>query len=209
MHGYARDTGSSVIADGGLLPRPDVPIDSRPSIHPPPPPDAGEDYCAQAIAAIQTGVAPESIGCDGRTFPHHCEIDVGECCWLSVSCAIDPGDGGHLISSLGCYDVCDQSCGAQTQDDCALFPNCEWFEPFACGPGPAGDIEGPACINQREGPCESDGDCAEGRRCQTYWINPCLGADCDACGATAFRGADLDASCVDTSTLLDLENAPW
>jgi len=34
-------------------------------------------------------------------------------------------------------------------------------------------------------------------------------ADCDACGATAFRGADLDASCVDTSTLLDLENAPW
>jgi len=34
-------------------------------------------------------------------------------------------------------------------------------------------------------------------------------SDCDACGVTTFRGHELEASCVDTTTLLDLENAPW
>jgi hypothetical protein len=186
MHGYERDAGSPLGRDATVIGL-DAPLDVSPVIEPRP--DAGVDYCAQAIAAIRGGADPESIGCDGRTFPRVCETEVGECCWLSLSCAIEPGDGGHLESSLGCYDVCDQSCAAQTADDCALFPYCEWFEPFACGPGPAGTIEGPVCVNHREGPCETDGDCAEGRRCQTYWINPCLGASCDACGGEERRCA--------------------
>ncbi len=141
--------------------------------------------CAELIDAIRGGAAPGSIGCDGRTFPRGCSVPVGECCTLGLSCAIEPSDGGTVEWTLSCDDDCDQSCGAHTLDDCLLVPGCERFTPDACGPAPAGMIEGPACITRRGAPCGSDADCADAGRCQSYWINPCAGMGCDACGGEA------------------------
>lgn len=159
----------------------------------PPRVDAGSppavDRCAELFAAIRAGAAPGTLGCDGRTFEHGCVLPVGACCQLAPYCAIDPGDGGTVQWSLDCDDDCDQSCGAQTMDDCAFYPYCEPFDPGACGPAPEGVIEGPACITRRGSRCDSDADCADTGRCQSYWINPCLGLACDACGGEERRCA--------------------
>lgn len=148
--------------------------------------DAGapvtDDACADAIARLRAGEAPESIRCDARTFPEGCQERVGACCTLFVGCAPAPGDGGHVVTELPCTDLCIHSCDAQSLDDCALFSYCERFEPDACGPAPDGIIDGPACISRRENRCESDADCDEGRTCRSYWVHPCPGGRCAACG---------------------------
>lgn len=159
--------------------------------HRPPPPldaalvaDAGGDPCTRAIERMRAGTPAVEIGCDGRTFPRECVVPVGACCQLHVTCLIAPTDGGNLEASLACDDSCDQSCGGQALDDCALFPYCERFDPGACGPAPPGVVEGPACITRRGAACTTDAECAAGARCAEYWVNPCAGLPCDACGGT-------------------------
>ena len=181
MHAAGRtDAGASPDAparrDGGA-PTSDV---GAPSI------DAG-DACAEAIARLRAGEAAESIGCDGRTFPAECRAVVGRCCTLYVSCEVAPTDGGHLVADLACTDLCAQDCGSQLLEDCALFPYCERFEPDACGPPPDGIIGGPACIAERSDPCEDDADCDAGLTCRSYWVHPCPGGRCAACGAEERR----------------------
>lgn len=182
-HGNYVDTGRDARPFRDVAPPIDVAIvDAAAS------PDGG-DRCQSYFEQLRSGVAPESIGCDGRTFPRGCVTPVGECCQLFLDCAIEPGDGGHVVANLSCDDSCDQGCPAQTLEDCALFPYCEHFDPGACGPASAGIIEGPACIYRRGAPCSSDADCAvtSGERCRTYWINPCAGLPCDACGGEERR----------------------
>lgn len=178
MHGRPGATPDA----GTVPPRADA------SVHPPLARDAAVidagGYCGEAIRLIREGVPASELGCDGRTFPRECGERVGLCCQLSLFCAVDPGDGGHLEAQLSCDDSCEQSCALQTLDDCALFPYCERFDPGACGPAPEGVIEGPACIDRRHGPCASDADCELGTRCREHWVNPCLGRECDACGGT-------------------------
>lgn len=144
------------------------------------------DRCTEVFARLRTGVPPESIGCDGRTFPRDCLEPVNECCQLALLCEIDPGDGGHVSVVLTCDDSCAQGCGTYDAEDCALVPGCEFFDPHACGPAP-GFIEGPACIDERGAPCSVDAECPDGQRCRGYWINPCAGAACDACGGEEWR----------------------
>lgn len=188
MHGAARPgdvpRDASSPALDAMAPAPDASL---------PIPDAGPrtddagDRCASVLAALRAGVPAESIGCDGRTFPRDCAAEVGLCCTVFLGCAIDPGDGGHVTADLTCTDDCDQSCGAQRLDDCAFYPWCERFDPGACGPAPDGIVEGPACIRRRGDPCSSDGDCSAGAECASYWINPCAGLPCAACGGEERR----------------------
>lgn len=149
----------------------------------------GGDLCLPYFEQLRAGVPAESIGCDGRTFPRGCVTAVGECCQLFLDCAIEPGDGGHVVANLSCDDSCEQGCAAQTPDDCALFPYCEFFDPEACGPAPAGFIEGPLCVYRRAASCATDADCAvsAGEHCRRFWINPCAGMPCDACGGEERR----------------------
>lgn len=160
------------------VPDPPVLRDASPAV------DSGSDLCTRAIELMRGGTPAVEIGCDGRTFPRECVVPVGACCQLFVTCLIAPTDGGNLEASLTCDDSCDQSCGGQAWQDCALFPYCERFDPGACGPAPAGVIEGPACITRRGPPCVNDADCSVGARCAEYWVNPCAGLPCDACGGT-------------------------
>lgn len=147
------------------------------------PADAGA--CAELVAAIRAGAVPASIGCDGRTFPRDCALPVGACCFAELGCALEPGDGGHVTVALSCVDSCDQSCAAQAREDCAFFPYCEWFDESACG-GSEGDvIAGPSCAPRRASPCPLEGPCPDGLTCRRYWVNPCLGRRCAACGAEA------------------------
>ena len=60
----------------------------------------GGGRCGELFAMLRAGVAPEEIGCDGRTFPRDCVEPVSECCQLHLACAIDPGDGGHVEAVL-------------------------------------------------------------------------------------------------------------
>jgi hypothetical protein len=169
---------------------------------PPPPRDAGADVrdfrdvwlvdaaaidrCAELFALLGSGVPPESIGCDGRTFPRDCVELVSPCCQAALVCNVEPTDGGTVGVVLSCDDWCDQSCGAYAPEHCAFIPGCEFFAPHACGPAP-GFIEGPACIYRRGGPCSTDADCSDGQRCHAYWINPCEGLPCAACGGEEHR----------------------
>lgn len=147
---------------------------------------AAADRCADLFALIRSGVPAESIGCDGRTFPRDCVEVVSPCCQAALVCNIEPTDGGTVGVVLDCDDSCDQSCGAYAPEDCPLVPGCELFDPHACGPAP-GFIEGPACIYPRGAPCSADAECPDDQRCRGYWINPCLGAPCDACGGEEWR----------------------
>lgn len=149
--------------------------------------DAGAtgDVCAQVIARIRAGESPESIGCGRGFLPVDCVVSVGECCVATIGCDIAPTDGGHVTVQLSCDDSCDQGCAAQRRDDCGLFPYCQWFDEGACGPGTPGAITGPVCAPRRRGPCDREGACEPGQTCRTYWVNPCAGMACDACGGEA------------------------
>jgi hypothetical protein len=150
--------------------------------------DAGGP-CAELFASLRAGVRPEELGCDGRTFPRECLEPVSPCCRLHLRCEVEPGDGGHVVAGLDCEDWCAQGCATYDAEDCALVPGCEWFAPAACGPAPPGVIEGPACIDARGAVCASDAECPDGQRCRRYWINPCAGLPCDACGGDEGRCA--------------------
>lgn len=150
---------------------------------------AAADRCEEIFAQLRSGVPAESIGCDGRSFPRDCSEALGECCYLTLECAVEPADGGHVVASLSCWDSCDQRCGTFAPEDCPLVPYCEWFDPGACGPAPLGAIEGPACVTRRGAACSRDAECADGERCQTFWINPCAGLSCEACGGEERRCA--------------------
>lgn len=139
--------------------------------------------CERWFAALGAGVAPEDLPCDGRTFPRDCVAPVSECCEVWLTCEVAAHDGGHVAPIVSCDDWCDQGCHVYAERDCNLV-GCEWFV-GGCGPAPAGVVEGPACIPPRGAPCVDDGDCHDGMRCQRYWIDPCAGAGCDACGGEA------------------------
>jgi hypothetical protein len=175
---------------GPSTPEPIAPEDpdAGGSIGEPVPIDAGaSDPCAPLFAALREDRL-EEIGCDGRTFRDECALEVSPCCTVHIYCAIDPGDGGHLTAAVTCDDWCAQGCETYAQEGCAL-PGCEWFAPNACGPAPEGVIEGPRCIDPRGSSCSIDADCPAGERCLTYWIDPCAGSDCDACGGEELRCA--------------------
>jgi hypothetical protein len=105
------------------------------------------------------------------------------CCRRVLRC-----EDGVIVDRVDCDDDCDQACHANlSAGDCALQPGCEWFRSTACGPAPPGSIAGPACIPQRGGPCDIATDCAAGQQCTSFWINPCEGLPCTACGGTERR----------------------
>lgn len=149
-------------------------------------PHDGGDRCDELFALLRAGVAADSIGCDGRTFPRDCVEPVSECCQLHLVCEIEPTDGGHVAALLSCDDWCAQGCDTYGPEHCSLVPGCEWFDPRACGPAP-GFIEGPACIYRRGEACTTDAECPDGQRCRGYWTNPCADLPCDACGGEEHR----------------------
>jgi hypothetical protein len=149
--------------------------------------DAG-DACAQLLATLRVGLAPEEIECDVWTFPRDCTEPVNPCCTLQLACVADhPGARGHVATILACDGWCAQGCSTYDDEDCAIVPGCEWFAPGACGPAPDGFVEGPACIDARGATCVSDAECPDRQRCRAYWINPCAGLPCDACGGEERR----------------------
>lgn len=150
-------------------------------------PDAMIDRCAPLFAAMREGRL-EEIGCDGRTFRDECFVEVNPCCQIWIYCATEPTDGGHLAAALSCDDSCAQHCETYSRDGCALA-GCEWFDPGACGPAPEGVIEGPTCTAPRGEVCTTDGECPVGTVCRSYFVDPCAGSACDACGGTEQRCA--------------------
>lgn len=101
------------------------------------------------------------------------------CCTRDVYC-----DDGVVVDETSCTDDCAQSCElVEDASDCEAF-RCEWFV-GGCGPAPEGFIGGPRCIRRRGSSCAEDSDCEAGQRCQDFWIDPCAGAACDACGGEA------------------------
>src|SRR5690242_16771715 len=75
---------------------------------------------------------------------------------------------------------CDE---AVAPDEClASHAQCRWLVPTGCGPAPDGVVTQPSCVGVSS--CHSDAECGFGRRCVQYWIDPCAGATCDACGGT-------------------------
>jgi hypothetical protein len=188
--------------DGAGVPFGSEPTDPSPS-EPirRPRPDAGRILVDAGPVVVDGGtpreepVDPEPTpipgpGCnaylDGHPFPTCDASDFGECtraiegvacCFRHVAC-----QDGVVAESIFCDDVCDQSCRAVANaPDCVAF-GCEWFQNDACGPAPPGVVEGPLCIPRRGIACTSDDECPLGQLCTPFYIDPCEGAMCDACG---------------------------
>ncbi|MBX3274656.1 MAG: hypothetical protein KF729_30600 [Sandaracinaceae bacterium] len=135
------------------------------------------DACARAAAG------EPDVACDPATFePCHRPVAGVRCCSISFACR-----GGRVVGEAGfCTDDCAQGCPLITEAfDCAAT-GCEWFT-GGCGPAPEGVIEGPRCLWPRGEACATDADCdpSAGTRCVAFWVDPCAGSTCDACGGEA------------------------
>ncbi|MEM9192872.1 MAG: hypothetical protein AAGF12_27100 [Myxococcota bacterium] len=119
--------------------------------------------------------------CDEATFGTCFRaVDGVPCCDRNVFC-----EGGVVQDIVICDDSCAQTCSRIGDPvDCVAF-QCEWFV-GGCGPGPEGSVEGPACVRPRGEACEEPSDCATGQQCVNFWVDPCAGSTCGACGAEAF-----------------------
>jgi hypothetical protein len=128
--------------------------------------------CAQAFD-------PSNGSCDEKTFGTCSRPVAGiPCCTRHLSC-----DKGVIVDQISCNDSCAQGCSLVTNaSDCVAYA-CTWFV-GGCPPAPPGVIEGPACVGKIGSPCVTDDDCADDERCKEFWIDPCAGSNCDACGGT-------------------------
>jgi hypothetical protein len=105
------------------------------------------------------------------------------CCWAEIACVAPGSAAAYLERTIGCNDACPVTCGERELEHCLLDPSCEIFDPGACGPAPPGVVEGPACIGRHFGSCDGNAPCLPPRRCVPFWVNPCAGLPCLACGA--------------------------
>ena len=139
-----------------------------------PAPDGGLGPAPDCRALIDRAGEP----CEAESFPN-CTVPFGAgCCAHEVYC-----DAGLIADGIFCEDDCDQACHANPDAaNCALQPGCTWFV-GGCDPPPEGFVTGPACIGTPGAACGDAADCPLGTECLSYWIDPCAGADCDACGA--------------------------
>jgi hypothetical protein len=147
-----------------------------------PPGEPEVRVCEDALAAIASGLEPSDVSCAFAT-SEPCSLAVSECCTATLAC-----EAGRLRHYLSCDDSCDQRCSRYPRDTCALA-SCEWLLGDACGEGPPGSIAGPGCIERRGAPCTRDAECMLGQHCASFWINPCRGLPCDACGGEERRCA--------------------
>jgi hypothetical protein len=173
-HTHDRDASAPPFRiDGGLDAGP-IARDSGPIAD-----DAGPpaDACERAAAG------EPNVACDPATF-ETCAREVAgvPCCSISFEC-----EAGRVVARDGfCTDDCAQGCPLVTDSfDCAVS-GCEWFI-GGCGPAPDGVVEGPRCIWPRGDACTSDADCdpSSGTTCVSFWVDPCAGSTCDACGGEA------------------------
>ena len=112
---------------------------------------------------------------------------ISECCTVHVTCE-GTLERATLRREVSCNDSCAQGCDVLDASGCNLDPTCEWLDDGACGPVPEGLVAGPACIDRRGAECEDDDDCDTGV-CNGYWVDPCAGEGCAACGAEEHRCA--------------------
>ncbi len=60
---------------------------------------------------------------------------------------------------------------------------CTWFVGGCADETDPSFIYGPQCVPPLDTPCVSNADCTEHETCLGFWVDPCAGEDCDACGA--------------------------
>ncbi|MCB9604371.1 MAG: hypothetical protein H6720_28955 [Sandaracinus sp.] len=159
------------------------------------PVDAGPDACTRALAG------EAHVACDEATF-EHCSRPVAgvPCCSTLFEC-----EAGEVVARAGfCTDECANGCSMILDAvDCSAS-GCEWFV-GGCGPAPVGFVDGPRCMQRRGDTCMTDADCdvSLGERCRSFWIDPCEGSSCAACGAEVrYCTADADVD-VDVDVAVD------
>lgn len=136
------------------------------------------------VDACERAAAGElDVRCDATTFEVCARPVAGvPCCSISFEC-----EDGRVVASGGfCTDDCAQGCPLITDTfDCEVS-GCEWFV-GGCGPAPDGVIDGPRCVWPRGASCSSDADCdpSSGTSCVSFWVDPCAGSPCAACGGEA------------------------
>ena len=144
---------------------------------PEPPPPVPTDPCERAAAG------EPAVRCDPSTFEACTRPVAGvPCCSISFEC-----EAGRVVPRGGfCTDDCAQGCPRITDSFDCEASGCEWFT-GGCGPAPDGVVEGPRCVWPRGEACTSDADCdpSSGTSCVSFWIDPCAGSTCDACGGEA------------------------
>lgn len=159
----------------------------------PPGPDASPPMsCAEAVEHYRLGgVGP--VGCEGWAEP--CTATLDTCCEVELTCAdglvervvtcdldrVEPADAPADPVPPVCTPHCDQ----HDLDTCALDPRCAPFVLAGCGPAPPQVYVGPVCAPRWGAACQSNDDCSEDEYCAAFWIDPCAGAECEACGAEA------------------------
>lgn len=188
--GSARPDAGRPPLDARVVDAAQTPRDAEPPGDAAAPPDAvPPDAARPADAGV--GPAPDcrallgtaGEACDPESFPG-CSLTFGAgCCAHVIFC-----EDGRVREGEDCTDDCDQRCGVNPDPfECGLQRGCSWFE-GGCDPPAEGFVAGPACIPTPGAVCAVgafDPECPDGQQCLAYWVDPCAGADCDACGGEA------------------------
>ncbi|MFT3769771.1 MAG: hypothetical protein QM820_30405 [Minicystis sp.] len=116
----------------------------------------------------------EGTSCDGCCLQDHCNFLDESGCPAAFSCT----NGVWVSEPSSCAPTSD--CFTKDMGACLGDPACRWLVYPGCPSGQPGFAQG--CYPAAD--CTSDADCG-GSACLTVEVDPCPGADCNACVAEA------------------------